>query len=175
MMRRIAIMVALPVLLLGCAGEEHQDIKEWMREQAKDMRGKVPPLPEIKPFPVVAYETETMVQPFSAAKIVTVEAVSDKSAPDRSRNPQPLESFALEDLKLVGVILSGSVPYALIQTPPPNKPKHVRVGEYMGQNFGKITAITKDGITVKETVKDASGAWVEQEKELVVPKEGGRK
>lgn len=175
MKRRIAMLVVLPVLLFGCAGEEHQDIKEWMREQAKDMRGKVPPLPEIKPFPVVAYETETMVQPFSAAKIVTVEAVSDKSAPDRARTPQPLESFALEDLKLVGVILSGSVPYALIQTPPPNKPKHVRVGEYMGQNFGKITAITKDGITVKETVKDASGAWVEQEKELVVPKEGGRK
>lgn len=160
--------------LAGCASEEHQDIKEWMREQSKDMRGRVPPLPEIKPFPPVAYETESMPSPFSPGKIVTVEAVTDKTAPDRNRPPQPLESFPLEDLKVAGIILSGTVPYALIQTPPPNKPKHVRVGEYMGQSFGKIIAITREGVTVRETVKDISGAWVEQEKILLVPKEGGR-
>ena len=70
--------------------------------------------------------------------------------------------------------MAGTVPYALIKTPPPNKPKHVRIGEYMGRSFGKITAIDKDGVTVLETVKDANGAWVEQEKLLLVPKEGGR-
>jgi type IV pilus assembly protein PilP len=60
----------------------------------------------------------------------------------------------------------------LIQTPPPNKPKNVRVGEYIGQNFGKIMAIDKDGVTVRETVKDINGAWVEQEKVLSVSKPG---
>jgi Tfp pilus assembly protein PilP len=44
----------------------------------------------------------------------------------------------------------------------------------MGRSFGKITAISREGVTVKETVKDASGAWVEQEKVLMVPKEGER-
>lgn len=156
--------------LAGCASEEHQDIKEWMREQSKDMRGRVPPLPEIKPFPPVAYETEAMTSPFSPGKIVTIEAVLDKTAPDRNRPVQPLESFPLEDLKVVGIILSGAVPYALIQTPPPNKPKHVRVGEYMGQSYGRIIAITREGVTVRETVKDINGAWVEQEKTLLVPK-----
>jgi type IV pilus assembly protein PilP len=68
--------------------------------------------------------------------------------------------------------LSGKSPYALIQTPPPNKPKNVRVGEYIGQNFGKIMAIDKDGVTVRETVKDINGAWVEQEKTLSVSKQG---
>jgi len=168
------LVMGAVLVLAGCAAEEHQDIKEWMREQAKDMRGKVPPLPEIKPFPVVAYEAETMTPPFSPGKIVTLDPVADKSAPDRRRAPQPLESFPLEDLRVVGVIFSGAVPYALIQTPPPNKPKHVRVGEYMGRSFGRITAITKEGVTVLETVKDANGAWVEQEKLLLVPKEGVR-
>lgn len=163
-----------PLLLLGCAAEEHQDLREWMRQEAKGMKGKVAPLPEIKAFPVVAYETETLTPPFAAGKIITLEAVADKSAPDRVRPKQPLEIFPIEDLKVVGVITAGAVPYALIQTPAPNKPKHVRVGEYMGRSFGKITAITQDGITVLETVKDASGAWVEQERMLPVPKEGGR-
>jgi Tfp pilus assembly protein PilP len=45
----------------------------------------------------------------------------------------------------------------------------------MGRSFGKITAINKDGVTVLETVKDPSGAWVEQERLLLVPKEGGRR
>ncbi|KAF0165778.1 MAG: type IV pilus assembly protein PilP [Rhodocyclaceae bacterium] len=163
-----------PLLLLGCAAEEHQDLREWMREEAKGMRGRVTSLPEIAAFPAVAYETEMMTSPFAPGKIVTLEAVADKTAPDRTRPQQPLEIFPIEDLRVVGVILAGTVPYALVQTPAPNKPKHVRVGEYMGRSFGKITAITKDGVTVLETVKDANGAWVEQEKLLPVPKEGGR-
>ena len=162
------------LILAGCAAEEHQDLREWMRTEAKGMKGKVAPLPEITAFPVVAYETETLTSPFSAGKIVTLEAVADKTAPDRTRPQQPLEIFPIEDLKVMGIITAGSVPYALIQTPPPNKPKHVRVGEYMGRSFGKITAISKDSVTVLETVKDANGAWIEQERKLEVPKEGGR-
>ena len=168
------LLFLLPVLLLGCATEEHQDLRQWMRDEAKGMKGKVAPLPEITAFPVVSYETEMLTPPFAAGKIVTLEVVADKSAPDRTRPQQPLEIFPLEDLKVTGVIMAGTVPFALIQTPPPNKPKHVPVGEYMGRNFGKITAITREGITVLESVKDANGAWVAQEKLLIVPKEGGR-
>ena len=168
------LFLLCPLLLLGCAAEEHQDLRQWMREEAKGMRGRVTPLPEIAAFRAVAYETEVLTSPFAAGKIVTLEAAADKTAPDRTRPQQPLEIFPIEDLKVVGVIMAGAVPYALIQTPPPNKPKHVRVGEYMGRSFGKITAITKDGVMVLETVKDAGGAWVEQEKLLAVPKEGGR-
>jgi type IV pilus assembly protein PilP len=171
---RLFLVCLFPLLLLGCAAEEHQDLRQWMRDEAKGMRGKVPPLPEITAFPVVAYETEEMTPPFAPGKIVTQAAISDKTAPDRTRPQQPLEIFPIEDLRVVGVIMAGTVPYALVQTPPPNKPKHVRVGEYMGRNFGKITDITTDGVTVVETVKDVNGAWVEQERSLLVPKEGGR-
>lgn len=173
-MKLSGVLFLIPLLLLGCAAEEHQDLREWMREEAKGMKGKVAPLPEITAFPVVAYETMALTSPFTAGKIVTMESIADKSAPDRSRPQQPLEIFPIEDLKVVGVITAGSVPYALIQTPAPNKPKHVRVGEYMGRSFGRITAITKDGVTVLETIRDANGAWVPQERQLLVPKEGGR-
>jgi type IV pilus assembly protein PilP len=174
-MKPSALLVVVLPLLAGCAAEQHQDLREWMREEAKTMRGKVAPLPEIAAFPVVAYETETLTPPFASGKIVTLEAVADKTAPDRSRPQQPLELFPIEDLKVMGIIMAGPVPYALIQTPPPNKPKHVRVGEYMGRSFGRITQISRDSVTVLETVKDANGAWVAQEKVLMVPNEGGRK
>lgn len=173
-MRLSYLLIVCPFLLLGCAAEEHQDLREWMRSEAKNMKGKVPPPPEVPEFKVIEYEVAALTQPFAPSKIVTLEAAADKSTPDRARPQQPLELFPIEDLRVVGVITAGSVPYALIQTPPPNKPKHVRVGEYMGRSFGKITAITKDGVTVLETVKDANGAWVEQERKLDVPKEGER-
>ena len=168
-MKSHRLLVLLPLLLSGCASDEHQDLRQWMRDEAKGMKGKV------APFPVVSYETEMLTPPFATGKIVTLEVAADKTAPDRERPQQPLEIFPLEDLRVTGVIMAGPVPYALVQTPPPNKPKHVRVGEYMGRNFGKITAITSEGITVVETVKDANGAWVTQEKLLIVPKEGGRR
>ncbi|MBK9022363.1 MAG: pilus assembly protein PilP [Sulfuritalea sp.] len=174
-MKPNALLMMMLLILAGCAAEQHQDLREWMREEAKTMRGKVAPLPEIAAFPVVAYETETLTPPFASGKIVTLEAVADKTAPDRSRPQQPLELFPIEDLKVMGIIMAGPVPYALIQTPPPNKPKHVRVGEYMGRSFGRITQISRDSVTVLETVKDANGAWVAQEKVLMVPNEGGRK
>lgn len=164
--------IVFPLLLAGCAAEEHQDLREWMREEAKGLKGKVTPLPEVSAFPVVAYETGTMTSPFSVNKIVTLDLGADKSSPERARPPQPLEAFPIEDLRVMGIIVAGSVPYALIQTPPPNKPKHVRVGEYMGKNLGKVTSITPEGLTITETIKDANGSWVTQERQLPVPKGG---
>lgn len=176
-MKRLLVLgcVGISLVLTGCASSEHDDLKEWMKEQAKSMRGKVQPLPEITAFPAVAYTGEQLTPPFSGSKILTTDATSDKTAPDRDRARQALENFPLEDLKVMGVLFDGKTHYALIKTPAPNKPKHVRVGEFVGQNFGKITAITGDGMTVLETVKDSNGAWVERETNILVPKEGGKK
>jgi len=175
MTRLVASSIAALLLLAACGAPEHKDLKEWMQEQTKTMKGKVPPLPEIKPFPAVSYEGATLTPPFSSTKILATEAVADKTTPDRDRPRQPLESFPLEDLRVTGIIFDGKVRHALIHTPPPNKPKHVRVGEFVGQNFGKITSITHDSVIVIETVKDTNGAWVEREVSLVVPREGVRR
>lgn len=168
-------LVALSlVFLAACSAPEHSDLKAWMQDQAKAMKGKVPPLPEIKPFPAVSYEGAALIPPFFAGKIITSEAVVDKTAPDRDRPRQPLESFPLEDLRVSGIIVDGKTPHALIHTPPPNKPKHVRIGEFIGQNFGRVTAITRDSVIILESVKDANGAWVDREVSLLVPRQGVR-
>lgn len=59
-MKSHRLLVLLPLLLSGCASDEHQDLRQWMRDEAKGMKGKVAPLPEITPFPVVSYETEML-------------------------------------------------------------------------------------------------------------------
>ncbi len=175
MKRLIVLSGLISVAMFGCGTANHEDLKDWMREEAKSMAGKVPRLPEITPFPVVSYEAEKQLSPFSSAKILTIDSANDKTAPDHDRTRQALENFALEDLRVTGVLTDGKINYALIQTPAPNKPKHVRVGEFIGQNFGRITAINNSGLTVVETVKDTNGAWVERETRVPVPKEGDKK
>ena len=42
----------------------------------------------------------------------------------------------------------------------------VRKGNYMGQNFGVITAIDEAQISLKELVQDSGGEWVERTSSL---------
>lgn len=36
----------------------------------------------------------------------------------------------------------------------------------MGQNFGKVVQISKNGIQLKETVQDNNGSWIEVDSTL---------
>jgi type IV pilus assembly protein PilP len=38
----------------------------------------------------------------------------------------------------------------------------VKLGNYVGQNFGVVTKISDSQVTLKEVVQDASGEWVER-------------
>lgn len=162
----IALMAAL--FLAACGEEEHQDIKEWMREASRDLKGKVPPLPEIKPLPAVTYEGGVLTDPFSGTKIVPQKsAIEGANAPDPHRPKQRLEAFPLESLKIVGIHVLGKgskkTPYAMVQAGTTVYP--VAVGEYMGQSDGRVIAITDTEVKVKERIKDPTGQtddWVDR-------------
>ena len=173
-LRPLMILVIASVLT-ACGNQSQTELKEWMREEAKGMRGKVPPLPEITPFPAVAYVGRSLIIPFSPQKVVATEAASGKTLLNDDRPRQPLENFPLEDLRITGVIVRDGVQYALIAPPSPNKPMHVSVGDYMGRNFGRITSITTDAVTILETTKDNSGAWIEKDVIKPIPRQGGKK
>lgn len=167
------------LLLTGCAGEEYQDIKEWMRENSKDLKGNVPPLPELKPFPIVSYVGSSLTDPFSPGKIVPEKStVSGGNTPDFDRPKEPLEAYPLESLKLVGIMLPGKgvtkTSYAMIQSGAGLF--YVVAGNHLGQNFGVVTAITDSEVKIKETIKDPTGQtadWVERPASLYL--EGAKK
>jgi len=39
---------------------------------------------------------------------------------------------------------------------------HVVVGQHLGQNYGRVTRIDDDSVSLKEIVQDATGDWVER-------------
>ena len=176
---RLTLSIVCILLLAGCGSDEHEDIKDWMRENSKDLKGHVPPLPELKPFPIVSYDGSKLTDPFSSSKIIPEKSkVGGGSTPDLDRPREPLEAYPLESLKLVGVMLPGKgvtkTAYALIQSS--GGIGYVVIGNHLGQNFGVVTAITESEVKIKETIKDPTGQtadWVERPASLYL--EGAKK
>lgn len=154
-------MLLACLVLAGCGGEDHQDLRQWMKESTKDFKGKIPPLPEIRSFPAVAYEASDLVEPYNASKIEPErKAGGGGIKPDLDRRKEPLEAYPLESLKMVGTLTKGKMVHALVQA---DKNLHqVKIGNYMGQNFGIITDINETEVQLKELVPDSLGDYAER-------------
>ena len=113
---KVAIAVLGAIVVAGCGGESHQDLREWMREQGKGAQGKLEPLPQIRPYEPFAYNAFDLPDPFKPRKIEATKGGS-KLAPDLARRREPLESFPLESLTMVGTLERNKAMYALVRTP----------------------------------------------------------
>ncbi len=160
MRRWAALSLGACVLLGGCGGESHQDLRAWMADQGKGARGRVDPLPQIKPYEPFAYNAFDLPDPFKPRKIEPTKGGS-KLAPDLTRRREPLEAYPLESLNMVGTLAQGKTTYALVRTPDKDV-YQVMTGNYLGQNFGVILAINEGEIRLKELVQDGSGDWTER-------------
>ena len=61
---------------------------------------------------------------------------------------------------MVGSLDKKGVPTALLRVG--TLLYQVRVGNYLGQNYGKITKITENSIQLREIVQDGGGDWIER-------------
>ncbi|HET9043196.1 MAG TPA: pilus assembly protein PilP [Burkholderiales bacterium] len=170
-MRRLAITLGVALALAGCEGGEQQELRAELASMTKDLRGKVDPLPVVKAYEPVPYTAYDLADPFGPAKIQLVAAKGAGQGagglqPDLSRPKEPLEAFPLESLKMVGTLERGKQTYALVRADAGLY--RVRVGNYLGQNFGVITKITDSEVGLRELVQDAGGDWTERESTLLL-------
>ena len=161
-----AASLAAALLLVACTGEEFGDLKAELNEKSKDFRGRVDALPQVKPYEPVPYTAEGVVDPFRPDRIDVAgapratRADMSKMAPDLNRPKEPLEAFPLESLQMLGTIMQNRETFGLVKAGP--NLYRVKKGNYMGQNFGVITAIDEGQISLKEVVQDSGGDWVER-------------
>ena len=167
-MRRLIVVAALAVA--ACGGEEHRDLKQELNQLTKDFRGRVDPLPEVKPYEPVPYTAEDEVDPFRPERI---DVAASRAAPvasnsriekERDRPKEPLEAFPLESIQMMGTITQHKETFALVKAGP--NLYRVRRGNYMGQNFGVVTGIDESQISLKELIQDSGGEWVERDSAL---------
>lgn len=167
-MKRAALILLLG--LAACGSEEFGDLKQFVDSSGAGMRGKVPPLPAVIPYEAFAYNVFEMPDPFKPRKIEPEKGAEGRGggkAPDLNRPREPLESYPLEALKMVGTLEQAKVFHALIKTPD-NNVFRVRVGNHMGQNFGKITKISESEVSLTEIAQDSGGDWTERSSTLLL-------
>jgi type IV pilus assembly protein PilP len=164
----LAVAAALAAAVAGCGGEEHRELQAELNALTKDVRGRVDPLPQVRPYEPVPYTAESQVDPFRPERIDVAKAASSTTnnprAPDPNRAKEPLEAFPLESIQMLGTITQSKETFALVKAGP--NLYRVKKGNYMGQNFGVITGIDDAQISLKELVQDAGGDWVERSSAL---------
>jgi type IV pilus assembly protein PilP len=159
--------ILLAMLLAGCGGEEFQDLRDFVSNAGADMRGKVEPPPDMEPYEAFAYDnSEALPDPFKPRKTKAGgTGRGGANQPDFDRPKEELEDYPLESLKMIGYLFQKGAGYAVLRSSE-GKIHRVRVGNYLGLNFGQITSISETGITVKEMVQDSVGDWSERESSL---------
>lgn len=159
-MKRKELAVVLACLALGaCGGEPYSDLRQFVKDSDGRPRGRIPPLPDVKEYKPFPYEAEkdNLLDPFKPRKIQPQKTVEDKMAAHRNRPREPLEAYPLENLRMVGTLQQKKEVFALVKTPD-NNLFRVKVGNYLGQNFGRIIEITESSIKLVELVLDSTSA-----------------
>ena len=165
-LRAAVLSVLGSTLIAGCGGDPNQELRQWMDDQTKTMKGKVDTLPVVKPYVPFAYNAFDLPDPFKPRKIEPARG-SSKLAPDLNRRKEPLESYPIESVKMVGTLQQNKMMYALVRASDKTV-YQVKAGNYMGQNFGIITNITEGEIRLRELVQDSSGDWAERQSRLLL-------
>lgn len=160
-------VVCSTLILTGCGGEEFQDLRDFVKNAGADMRGKVEPPPEIKPYEPFSYDNATAIQdPFKPRKTdLKNSSHVGLNQPDLDRPKEELEEFPLESLRMVGFLQQANTSYAIVRSTD-SKLHRVKKGNYVGLNFGQITSVSDTEIKIKEMVQDSAGDWSERESSL---------
>jgi type IV pilus assembly protein PilP len=174
--------LALCIALGACSSGEHENLRQWIEENSKDLRPNIPKLPEVKPYQPVPYDTQGLLDPFKSNKIEPESKYKQAGKgsmfqPDydaREMRNSILEKYPLESLKMIGYLNVNKRPLAVVQVD--DKVKQVKVGEYIGLDFGMVTQITDSEVKLRELIQDSAGDWSERESSLFLQgKEGSKK
>src|SRR3981189_3066749 len=167
LVRLLAIGAATSIA--ACSSGERGALRHELNQLTKDVRGKVAPLPEVRPYEPVPYTAEAAIDPFRPERIDVASSgaagpPASKLAPAPNPAKDPLEAFPLESIQMLGTITQNRETFALVKAGA--NLYRVKKGNYMGQNFGVITGIDEIQIALKELVQDAGGEWVERSSAL---------
>ncbi|MCC7152594.1 MAG: pilus assembly protein PilP [Rubrivivax sp.] len=167
LLRHAALLLAATCALgglAGCAGDL-DELQQWIEAKRREVKPNVPKLEAPKKFEPEPYMMAQAVDPFSPQKLAValkqeVRQLNPLLASELNRRKEPLEAYPLDNMTMVGSFSRGGKPHALLRVD--NLLYQVKVGDYLGQNYGRITQIGETELSLREVVQDAAGEWTER-------------
>lgn len=160
MLMRMASIATFIVVLGGCSAGS--DLHQWVTQEKAKKGAPLDPLPVIKTFETFEYKDQDLRDPFNASAEEQEQSANNGPHPDQDRAREPLEAFPLDGLKMSGTLGLAKSIEGLIRDPD-GVVHRVHVGNYLGQNYGRITGIAEDHIDLVELVPNGSGGWMERQ------------
>jgi type IV pilus assembly protein PilP len=157
------------LILVSACSSGQDELTEWMEQQKREVKPSVEPLSPPKKFNPQPYLMLANVEPFNPQKLTVAlkqEARQPNSlvAAEVNRRKEPLEAYPLDNMLMVGSVVRSKHPYALLRVD--SLLYQVKAGDYLGQNYGKITKISETDVAIREIVQDAAGEWIERSSAL---------
>lgn len=165
------MMLALLTVLSGCdfISGNSSNIDGWYQQTLGKYRNQntnkviVP----VKPFSIISFEGEKK-DPFDARNLIQVERVveeqTDRFAPNPDRLREPLETYAIASLSFVGTILQKPPEPNIALVSAAGSLYQVKIGNYLGQDYGQIKEIRDTEIVLEESVKNTKNRWERKER-----------
>ncbi|PIE37187.1 MAG: hypothetical protein CSA54_01985 [Gammaproteobacteria bacterium] len=169
----IPLLLGLAALLGACSNDQ-SDLERFIEETKHKHHGQVEPLPEFPPYQTFAYDAFDVRDPFRAQTelVGTVSTRVDDTEytgprPQTTRRREPLESYPIDSLKMVGLLQQKSQTWGLVKDPD-GTIHRVQPGNYAGQNHGRIVSVSENRIDIVELVPDGLSGWVNRDAQLAM-------
>lgn len=154
--RHRLLLLVIVTFMLGACSSSDNDLRSFIDEVSSRAGKPIEPVPEYKPAKKHVYVQHVARRdPFYSTTMAGNGNNKQKNtgAPDQTRQKQPLESFPLDALKMVGILKQNGTIWALVTAP--NKVVYkVTVGTYMGKHYGRVTRVSERYIRLVETVRE---------------------
>jgi type IV pilus assembly protein PilP len=150
--------------LTGCSGLE-DSLEAWTEKQRREAKIGLQALPAPKRFEPNEYDVQPGPDPFDVHRLTSaikleLTLASPRLSAELSRRREPLEAYELDAMSMAGTLQRQGRAVALVHVD--RLLYQVKVGDYMGQNNGRVVKIEEGKIELRELVRDASGEWVER-------------
>lgn len=178
--RTIAALLIASFALSGCGGGSMSDLRSYVAEVKTRKGTRIQELPPIEPYVVYTYPCNDVIQcndPFEPFFQEPPRAPDDGGSqgqtqttgpkPDFDRNREELENYPLDGLRMMGTLEKEEHFWGIVRDPDAIIHR-VQVGNYLGQNHGKIVAITEEKIQLLEIIPDGRGGWEERNAEIAL-------
>lgn len=165
MKRAVQVTLLTTTIVLAACSADHDELRQWMEQQRREIKPNVTPLQAPKKFDPQPYTAAQSVDPYSTQKL-TVALKQEARQPNSllsaelNRRKEPLESYPLDSMSMVGSVNKLGQPFALLRVD--SLLYQVKLGDYLGQNYGRITRIAETEVALREIVQDAAGEWIER-------------
>lgn len=142
------LIALISLCMIGCSANVEEEVQLFIDTIKKYPVENFKSIPDPNPIESITYQAAHLKNPFDTSSFEQSEQPSGGS-PAFDRYKEPLESYPLDSLKMVGYLKKESTYFALIRDP--NGTIHkASVGNYLGQHNAAIQAIDDQGLEVIE-------------------------